>query len=453
MAGNAFQQGPYAPVEAELTVFDLPVTGRIPPELNGRYLRNGPNPINLDDPGYGHWFTGPGMLHGVRLRDGKAEWYRNRWVRSRAVSQELKETWPGGPDFDGNDFAANTHILHHAGKLLATVEAGALPYEITPDLRTVGPCDFGGTLPGDFAAHTKIDTATGDLHAVAYYWAWNDHVQHIVVGTDGKVKSTTDVPVPDGPMMHDFALTPSYVVLMDLPITFSMDRAMAGDPLPYRWNPDHPPRLGLLPRDGGGEVRWFGIEPCFVYHTFNAYEEAGKVVLDVVRYDGAYDLASLRGGALTLSRYTIDPADGTVRHEPLNDRLQEFPRIDERLVGARHRYGYSAVINDGMQPTLDGKLSDDAFKNVLLRYDFLTRAEESHDFGRDATAGEAVFVPSRPDSAEDDGYLMAYVHDPGRGSADLVILAAQDFAGEPVARVHLPARIPIGLHGNWVPDS
>ena len=130
VATSTFLRGSFAPVTDEITAFDLPVTGRIPAELNGRYLRNGPNPLGLDDPGY-HWFVGAGMVHGVRLRDGRAEWYRNRWVRSRTVAEALGEPWPAGPVHDGDDFPANTHVIGHAGRTLATVEAGALPYELT----------------------------------------------------------------------------------------------------------------------------------------------------------------------------------------------------------------------------------------------------------------------------------------------------------------------------------
>jgi carotenoid cleavage dioxygenase-like enzyme len=119
------------------------------------------------------------------------------------------------------DFAANTHIIAHAGRTLATVEAGPLPYELTYELDTVGPSDFGGSLPGGFAAHTKLDHRTGELHAIAYFWAW-DHVQHVIVDGAGNVARTTDIPVADGPMMHDFALTSRYVVLLDLPVTFSL---------------------------------------------------------------------------------------------------------------------------------------------------------------------------------------------------------------------------------------
>ena len=92
------------------------------------------------------------------------------------------------------------------------------------------------------------------------------------------------------------------------------------------------------------------------------------------------------------------------------------------------------------------------FANAVLKHDLAHGTVEAHEFGRAATAGEAVFVPTSPDAAEDDGYVMAFVHNPDRGAADLVILAAQDFAAEPVARVHLPARIPLGFHGNWIAD-
>jgi len=196
------------------------------------------------------------MVHGVRLRDGKAEWYRNRWVRSQILAEATDEKWPAGPVHNDMDFAANTHIIAHAGRYLATVEAGPLPYELSGELDTIGPCDFSSTLPGGFAAHTKLDRRTGELHAIAYFWAW-DYVQHVIIGAGGMVSRTTDIAVADGPMMHDFALTPSYVVLLDLPVTFSLDAVSAGLKLPYTWNPAHQARVGLLPRRGtSAGSRW-----------------------------------------------------------------------------------------------------------------------------------------------------------------------------------------------------
>jgi carotenoid cleavage dioxygenase-like enzyme len=432
----------------------LPVTGRVPAELTGRYLRNGPNPLGLDDPNY-HWFLGAGMVHGVRLRDGKAEWYRNRWVRSKAVAAARGEQWPGGPVHENMDFAANTHIIFHGGRTLATVEAGPLPYELTYDLDTTGPCDFGGTLPGGFAAHTKLDHRTGELHAIAYFWAW-DHVQHVAVDASGQVIATTGIPVTDGPMMHDFGLTSRYVVLLDLPVTFSLAAVSAGRELPYVWNPDHQPRVGLLPRDGSAGVRWFNVDPCWVFHCLNAYDDDGRVVVDLCQYNQSFDVSTLWAahGPVTLDRWIIDPAAGAVTQQRLDDRGQEFPRVDDRIISRPHRYGYSAVIGEVNRAiTVAGDFADHAFSNALIKHDLARSTNEAREFGRDATVGEAVFAPSSAGAAEDDGYVMAFVHNPERGASDLVILAAQDFRGAPVATVHLPARVPLGFHGSWVPDS
>jgi carotenoid cleavage dioxygenase-like enzyme len=197
--------------------------------LNGRYLRNGPNFMRGVDDSKHHWFLGSGMVHGVRLRDGRAEWYRNRWVRSKAVAEALGEKWREGPIHD-HDFAANTHILAHAGRILATVEGGALPYEISDELNTVGPYDFTGALPASFAAHTKTDQQKGEVHAIAYSYR-QDHVQHIIIDKTGRVSHITEIAVRDKPIMHDFALTEEYVVLYDLPVTFSLDARKPGGSL------------------------------------------------------------------------------------------------------------------------------------------------------------------------------------------------------------------------------
>jgi carotenoid cleavage dioxygenase-like enzyme len=450
---SRFLEGSFAPVSEEITSFDLPVTGRVPAELTGRYLRNGPNPLGLDDPNY-HWFLGAGMIHGVRLRDGKAEWYRNRWIRSKAVAAARGVPWPGGPVHENMDFAANTHIISHAGRTLATVEAGPLPYQLTYELDTIGPCDFDGTLPGGFAAHTKLDHQTGELHAIAYFWAW-DHVQHVVVDAAGKVTRTTDVAVSDGPMIHDFALTQNYVVLLDLPVTFSLNAVSAGRELPYVWNSAHQARVGLLSRHGSAEVRWIEIEPCWVFHCLNGYDDGGRVVVDLCQYNESFDVSTLWAahGPVTLDRWTIDPVARKVTQQRLDDRGQEFPRVDDRIISRQHRFGYSAVIGEVNRAiTATGDFTDDAFSNALIKHDVQRGSNETRQFGRGATVGEAVFAPSSADAAEDDGYVMAFVHNPERGSSDLLILAAQDFTGDPVATVHLPARIPLGFHGSWIPD-
>jgi hypothetical protein len=141
-ARNPYLIGNNAPALTEETITNLEVTGSLPLSLNGRYLRNGPNPISVPDSGTYHWFTGDGMIHGIRIEGGRASWYRNRWVRSGDVARALGEQRRPGPIVEGMDFAANTNVIAHAGRTYAIVEGGARPYELNYELETVGPCDF-----------------------------------------------------------------------------------------------------------------------------------------------------------------------------------------------------------------------------------------------------------------------------------------------------------------------
>jgi carotenoid cleavage dioxygenase-like enzyme len=449
-----FLEGGYAPVREEVTAQDLAVTGTIPPELTGRLVRIGPNPITQPNPATTHWFLGTGMVHGVHLRNGRAEWYRNRYVRDAAAAKVLGVDPPAGDRPD--DGVVNTHVIGYGGRTLALVEAGSRPMELSYELDTVARCDFAGTLDGSFAAHTKLDPDSGELHAVTYSWAW-DHIRHVVVGTDGRVRRELRVPVAGAPMVHDCAITERFVVLLDLPVTFDLDAAAAGAELPYRWNPEHPSRVGLLPREGAAdEVRWFEAPVCYVFHTLNAYDlPDGRVVVDVVRHPRMFATVTNRPseGRPTLERWTLDPGPagpaapagagsgaGGLRVTPLDDTGQEFPRVDDRLIGRRHRFGYGAVLDDNLDPA------------GAVKHDLDGGTSEIHDYGEGRVTLEPVFVPQDAGAAEDDGWVLSTVYDATTGLSDVVILHAQDFTGDPVATIHLPARVPFGFHGSWIPD-
>jgi len=444
MSENPYLSGNFAPVDDERSDTALQVTGKIPRELSGRLLRIGPNPVAADPATY-HWFTGNGMVHGVRLREGRAEWYRRRYVRDdEIVATKGGPPVPGPrPSFELGGGGANTNIIGHAGKLFAIVEAGNLPVELDAQLETVARSNFGGTLPAGFTAHPKRDPKTDELWAAVYSPIANA-IQVVVVGKDGRVRRTVDVPTPGSVMVHDCAITEKYFVLLDLPVVFTPELLQQGG-FPYIWKQEYGARVGLMPREGeASDVVWCDVEPCYVFHPMNAYDAPdGRVVLDVVRHPKMFATEHLgpNEGAPTLERWLVDPKGGQVKEQRLDERGQEFPRHDERLVGRPYRYGYSATFEGGTN--LGG----------LFKHDLRDGKKEIHHEGNARSFMEPVFVPARPDSAEDEGYVMAYVYDRTTDKSDVVILQAQDFTGEPVATIHLPSRVPYGFHGNWVPDA
>ena len=442
---NPFLEGNLAPVTEEVTAFDLEVTGTLPADLDGRYLRNGPNPLGEVNPAKYHWFTGHGMVHGVRLRDGKAEWYRNRWVRNNDVADLLNEPrpqsdWPA----DHGQFAANTNVIGHNGKTFAIVEAGSPPIELSYDLDTVRVSNLDGTLPHAFSAHPKKDPVTGELHVMTYFWGWGNQVQYLVVGTDGRVRRHVDIPTTGGPMIHDIAFTQKYILVFDLPTVFNLEAAMSGQGLPYFWDNDYPARIGLLPREGNGDdVKWIDIDPCYFFHPMNAYDDGDEVVLDAARHNKMFD-KERRGpseGPPTLDRWRLNAVTGTHTHERIDDRPQEFPRINESLVGLRNQFGYTAGIAAGFK------------QDTLIKVNLDSRTVEARNDTARYGYGEPVFIPREGAIAEDDGYVMALRLDTETQTSDLAIFNAQAITEDPIAVVHVPARIPNGFHGNWIPDG
>ena len=442
---NPFLLGNYGPVATECTEEHLAVTGAVPPELAGRYLRTGPNPYGAADPEKYHWFIGDGMVHGVELRDGRARWYRNRWVRTDPIAAALGESPRGGPAQPMYD-SSNTNVIGHAGSIFSLTE-GAIPYRLTPELDTIGRHDFGGPLPTGFTAHPKTDPVTGELHGFAYSWA-EPYLLYHVIDASGNLVRTEPITVAGPTMMHDFALTRSSVLFLDLPVVFDMKMVERGASMPYRWDDDYGARVGVMPRDGGNaDVRWYDVDPCYVFHPMNAYDDGDTIVIDVVRHPTMFrnsEIGPNDGGVPTLDRWSIDPQAGKVREDRLDDRGQEFPRVNESLLMSRHRYGYA----------VEAESTVDAFDMVgIVKHDLVAGTSERHTFGAGHQPSEFVFVAAESGTAEDDGYLVGYVYDATRDASDLVVLDAHDITAAPVASVALPQRVPFGFHGNWVADS
>jgi carotenoid cleavage dioxygenase len=455
---NPFLQGNFAPWRMEGDAPDLDVIGELPRELAGTYYRNGPNPA-FEPLGRYHWFDGDGMVHAIRIADGRA-YYRNRWVASEGLKEERaagRALYPGLLELGAGEaprfkITANTNTVFHAKRLLALVESSP-PTELDArTLETRGLYDFAGHLMGPMTAHPKLDPQTGEMLLFGYS-PFPPYLQYYVADPAGELVHAEPIEVAWPSMIHDFAVTEQHTIFLLCPIVFDFEQAAKHGSV-FSWQPERGTRIGVVPRRGRSEdVRWLETDPCYVFHPLNAYDDGDEVVLDVHRYEqllfmspqAARDPQWRDSQVARLHRFRLDPAKGTVRSEPLDDHEGEFPRVDERVVGRRHRFGYFAAVGPEGNETLLPEFT------AVARIDLERGGRvELRPHGAGNGCGEPVFVPRHAGAAEDDGWVMYLAYDRARNASELVLVDARDFTGEPVARVRLPHRVPYGFHGNWV---
>ncbi len=458
---NPYLRGVYAPVADEITAENMQVIGEVPLDLNGVYVRNGPNP-RFAPRGRYHWFDGDGMLHAVQIQNGKVT-YRNRYIQTEGFQRESaagQGLWTGlmepmsnnPPDMFLKD-TGNTDLVYFNRALLGLWYLAGKPYRVDAcTLETQGIEDFKGGWKGNLSAHAKVDEHTGEL-LFFDYGPRPPYMTYGVANPDGSLAHLTAIDLPGSRSPHDMAITEHYSILMDLPL-FAEPEALKKGRTKVVFHRNMPSRFGIIPRYGSREaVRWFEAEPCYIYHTINAWEEGDEIVMDGCRVidpeppdRGGSEidrmLAYLRLDA-RLYRWRFNLKTGAVKEGWRDDENSEFPSINANYLGRASRYAYNVHISP--EPTLlfDG----------LMKYDTDSGKSETFIFGPGRFGSEAPFAPRTNAKSEDDGYLVSFVHDEMTDTSELVILDAQNITDGPIARVIIPQRIPSGFHACWVPGE
>ncbi len=452
--------GNFAPIGPELNAADLPViAGRIPQELSGAYMRNGPNPL-FKPLSFTYPLDGDGMIHAVYLDNGRAR-YRNRFVETGALRAERRagRALYGGvmrpvpvdpalvaPDGDPGPFknGAFISVMRHGGHLLALCEA-TTAYEMTMELETIGEWRAGTDAPIELGAHNRRHPQSGALFALTY--AVDQPLVHFHrIDASGNLVSTFPVVLDKPTMIHDFVLTERHIVLLACPAIFDMQAAQAGQSM-LQWQPNLGTRIGVITLDGGS-VTWLDADPFFVFHFANGFERGGQIVIDYVRH------GKLKLGYETdrrppmLHRMTIDLAAHRISDSRVADIGVEFPRANDIRAALPTRWVFLPTLTE----TLRQPDPPAATFNTIAKVNAETGDVALHDFG-DKLVGEASFIPRAPSSGEDDGYLAVFVFDPAKRSSDFVLLDAAHVDDEPAAVVRLPQRVPQGLHGTWIPNA
>jgi carotenoid cleavage dioxygenase len=426
-------QGNFAPVARETEAFDLAVLGTLPADLDGLYVRNGPNAFG----GGGRWLLGDGMVHGVRLGHGAAAWYRNRFVHTGVLGGADPGGAPGSGDIANT---SNTSVRAIAGRLLTMQETGQ-PFELDQNtLDTVGPWDAHGQLGPTLTAHPKIDPGTGRIHAFATQTR-PPYLTYLVFEPNGNLAHREVIDVRNPTMVHDFAITDRDVVFFELPAVYSVDDAVnRPGTMPYRWQPEVGARIGVMPLDGrAADLRWVDIEPCYVFHATNAWREGSDVVVDVSRLpsvfaDGVTDGPTTGGD---LRRWRIGTGAGalTWRQEVLVDRPFDLPTIRPDSVGRPHAAAFYVTT----------RAAAGGWEYAgIARLEPRSGSVDAWDAPAHLSAGEPLVVGL---------HVLTFVFDRTLSSSVLAVFEADHLSDGPIATVALPQRVPCGQHGTWLPGG
>jgi carotenoid cleavage dioxygenase-like enzyme len=460
---HPFLTGIFAPISFEADAYDLPVRGEVPKDLRGTLYRNSPNPQFAPRDDNYHWFVGDGMIHAFHINDGHIS-YRNRWVQTpkflaeRAAHRALFGSWgnpmTSDPSVRGKDGGvANTSIIIHAGKVFAA-EEGHLPFAIDPGtIGSQGYWDFGGALTtGRFTAHPKIDPATGEMvffgYSVGGYFS--NTIAYGTVDNAGKLTRLEKFEAPYSAMAHDFLVTRNYLLFPILPLVGSLERATRGS-LAYAWEPEKGGYVGVVRRDASpSTMRWFRLDPCYVYHGMNAYEDGDRIIAHVMQYEAPPFFGDATGKPLDptktvarLHRWTFDLAakSDDFKRERIDDLSADFPRLDERFSLNPYRHGFYAAT--------EKKESVQSF-DILAHSDFKTGKLATYSIPKGDAFSEPVFVPRSADAPEGDGYLLATIYRRAENRSDLAIFNCATLADGPIAVAELSHRVTLGFHGNWL---
>ncbi len=470
-----FKGALYEPSRFEGEVFDLEIEGNIPGELNGTFIQVAPDPLYPPMLGEDIFFNGDGVVTAFRFAHGHVDLQRryvatDRLKAQRAARRSLhglyRNPFTDDPSVAGlSPSTANTNVIAFNGKLLALKE-DSLPVALDPEtLETAGNWDFNGQIRDTpFTAHPKFDPVDGRLLAFGYEarGIGTDDVVYYEFARDGAKLREIWIKSPYAGMIHDFAVTENFVVFPVLPATADLARIQKGG-RHFEWQNELPYQFGIMRRDGDGrDLRWFTGPNCFQAHVLNAYEAGNKLHLDMPGADGNlfYFFPDSTGYSppghelkFQLSRWSFDLASNSKEavQTSLYDAPCEFPRCDDRFAG--RPYSHAIMLGLDMSLYAMARLGPPPFQffNLLIHLD-LAKGTVARWCGGDAESfQEPTYLPRSPDAPEGDGFVLSLLNHLETATTELVILDTRRFEQGPVARIKLPMRMRMSLHGNWVP--
>jgi len=469
---NSMDFGGYnAPSRVECDVYDLVIEGEVPEEINGSWFRSIPDPQYAPMLGDDTYLSGDGMVSLFRFENGHVD-YRMRYVQTERWKNERKarrslyglyrNPYTDDPSVRGKSRSvANTTPIFHGGRLLALKE-DARGWELDPvTLATRGEWDYHGKLRSQtMTAHTRLDPQTGELYFFGYEASGlaSRDVSYCVADRNGNLKREEWFQVPYCSLMHDFSVTKEHAIFPVFPSTADLGRIKAGGPH-WIWDPTKDTYVGIMPRDGSvKDMRWFRGPPTSGFHFMNSYTEGSKVHLDfsagkvnpfpfIQQASNIHVNPAEMGGDYV--RWTFDLSKPSERWEEYKiGPSGEMPRIAEKDFMVDYDIGYYETYDPTAGPPLIAGPVGAGF-NTLLRLEVKSGRTTKLAMPPGATVQEEVHIASKKPGHE--GYLAFVVDQHERNLSEMWLVEAQHLEKGPIARVQIPLRLRVAVHGNWVP--
>jgi carotenoid cleavage dioxygenase-like enzyme len=353
---------------------------------------------------------------------------------------------------------ANVNLTRLGDEYIAMTETPIAVRFDPQTLATLGPDKAAAQLGQVTTAHPHHDPARDEfLNFTVDMGPRSRYRLFARASTDaGDLREIGSKPVREPAYMHSFAMTENHLLLIEPPLVVQPVRLIASLTVlngsfieQYRWKPELGLRIHAFDRATGTHTRSWKSDPCFLFHTINAYEQDGAIRLDFCAFKDAsiihaLELDRLRAGddsftiadPPTATRLTLPLGPGEVERTVLSDEIDiELPRIDYRRRNGRpYRYVYG------------NSQGEAAFLKDIVKLD--VESGRHHAWSEpDQWAGEPVFVPRPGGEDEDDGVLMSVVMDGVSGDSYLLVLDAADLSE--LARARAPQRVPFGFHGQF----
>ncbi|KAK8612795.1 hypothetical protein V6N13_092899 [Hibiscus sabdariffa] len=307
-----------------------------------------------------------------------------------------------------------------------------LPYHvriITPsgDLETVGRYNFHDQLKSTMIAHPKIDPSSKELFALSYDVVQKPYLKYFKFSPDGTKSPDVEIPLPQ--------------------VVFKLQEMITGGS-PVIYDKDKKSRFGILSKNASdaSDILWIESDDTFYFHLWNTWEEPESDEVVVIGScmtppDSIFNECD-EGLKSVLSEIRLNLKTGESTDRPIisdSDQVNlEAGMVNKNRLGRKTRYAYLAIAEPW--PEVSG----------FVKVDLFTGEVKKHIYGDKRFGRESFFLPRDEDceTAEDDGYILSFVHDEKTCKSELRIVNAMNLQLE--ASIKLPSRVPYGFHGTFV---